>query len=67
MDPLPNMDDKNLIGVACCATFVAHDDPTTLGTRRKPDIRLCFQHEQSQINPGIPLHLEKDPVTVGLD
>ncbi|MCI52542.1 hypothetical protein A2U01_0073787, partial [Trifolium medium] len=33
MGPLPNMDDKNFIGVAvaCCITLVAHDDPTSLG------------------------------------
>ncbi|CAJ2634064.1 unnamed protein product [Trifolium pratense] len=30
MGPLPNMDEKNFIGVsfACCITLVAHDDPT---------------------------------------
>lgn len=26
MDPTPVMDDPNLIGVACCVLFVAHDD-----------------------------------------
>jgi len=33
MGPLPNMDEKNFIGVffACCITLVAHDDPTNLG------------------------------------
>jgi hypothetical protein len=67
MEPLPNMDDKNLIGVACCTTFVAHDDPTSLGTRSKPRITLGLKNRPNVFIPYIPLLLEKDLVTVGLD
>jgi hypothetical protein len=68
MDPLPNMDDKNLIGVACCTTFVAHDDPTSLGsTICHPRIQLGLRIRHVGRFPYIPLLLEKDLVTVGLD
>ncbi|XP_045826119.1 disease resistance protein RUN1-like [Trifolium pratense] len=42
MEPLPNMDDQNFIGVAvaCCITRVAHDDPTSLGYEMPPRIRF---------------------------
>jgi hypothetical protein len=70
MDPLPNMDDKNLIGVACCITFVAHDDPTSLGNECRTDepyIRLGFRSIRYGVYPVTPIHLEKDLVTVELD
>jgi hypothetical protein len=70
MDPLPNMDDKNLIGVACCATFVAHDDPTSLGTSSKPRIMLGFHSNSKQLGcfSIMPyIHLGKDLVTVDVD
>ncbi|KAK2380929.1 hypothetical protein QL285_068578 [Trifolium repens] len=68
IEPLPNMDDKNLIGVACCATFVAHDDPTSLGTKSKPHIMMGFQTKRFGCSYIIPrIHLGKDLVTVDVD
>ncbi|XP_058730589.1 disease resistance protein RUN1-like [Vicia villosa] len=67
MDPSPIMDDKNWIGVACCLTFVAHDDPTNLGEGLSPHIGFGFQNKQRGRFPVIPIHLEKDLVTVELD
>ncbi|WJX44705.1 hypothetical protein P8452_31652 [Trifolium repens] len=70
MDPLPNIDDKNFIGVACCITFVAHDDPTSLGNEWRTDepyIRLGFRSIRYGVYPVTPIHLEKDLVTVELD
>ena len=65
MDPSPH--DENWIGVAYCITFVAHDDPTSLGTQLGPYINLGFHSKQFGCGPPIHLHLGKDLVTVGLD
>jgi len=65
MDPSPH--DKNWIGVAYCLTFVAHDDPTSLGTQWKPHIILGFQNKQFGCCLPLGLHHGKDLVTVGLD
>lgn len=65
MDPSPH--DKNWIGVASCITFVAHDDPTSLGTQWKPYISLGIENKKFGFFPSIGLHLGKDQVTVGLD
>jgi len=65
MDPSPH--DKNWIGVAYCLTFVAHDDPTSLGTQREPYINLGFQNKKIGYCYPLGLHHEKDLVTVGLD
>jgi hypothetical protein len=62
MDPLPNMDDKNLIGVACCITFVAHDDPTSLGNGWPMDeayIMLGFESNQRESIPLVLYILKK--------
>ncbi|CAJ2630903.1 unnamed protein product [Trifolium pratense] len=67
MDPSPIMHDNNWIGVACCLTFVAHDDPNNLGEGRSPHIGFGFQSKQRGRFPVIPIHLEKDLVTVELE
>lgn len=66
MDPSPIMHDKNWIGVACCLTFVAHDDPTNLGERWPHHIGLGFRKQRGRF-PIVPIHLRKDMVTVELD
>ncbi|CAI8589086.1 unnamed protein product [Vicia faba] len=42
MDPSPIMDDKNWIGVVCCLTFVALDNPTTLSKEQPSACREEF-------------------------
>ncbi|GAU12403.1 hypothetical protein TSUD_253540 [Trifolium subterraneum] len=46
MEPLPNMDDKNLIGVAVasCITLVAHDYPTEMS----PGISFGFKGKRGR-------------------
>ncbi|RHN51102.1 putative leucine-rich repeat domain, L domain-containing protein [Medicago truncatula] len=71
MDPLPIMREKNCIGVACCLTFVAHDDPNSLGEgiKRLSWFGLGFQDEPAGMSSFnyIPVHVEKDLITVDLD
>ncbi|XP_050900152.1 disease resistance protein RUN1 [Lathyrus oleraceus] len=67
IDPSSIMHDKNLIGIACCLTFVAHDNPTNLKEELSPYIGLGFKLTQSGIYRIIPIHFEKDLVTVDLD
>ncbi|XP_058730475.1 disease resistance protein RUN1-like [Vicia villosa] len=69
IDPSPIMHDKNRIGVACCLTFVAHDNPTNLGEKWPLGFGLGFQSKQhGRGNYSIiPIRLEKDLVTVDLD
>jgi hypothetical protein len=79
IDPSPIMHD-NLIGVACCLTFVAHDGPTNLsetsqyqdtstnlGAGWSPYIGFGFKSKQHGRFPIVPIHLGKDLVTVDLD
>ncbi|KAL5055112.1 hypothetical protein RYX36_035794 [Vicia faba] len=68
IDPSPFMHDKNWIGVACCLTFVAHDNPTTL-SKEQPRIYFGFHSKQHGrgIYSDIPIRLGKDLVTVELD
>ncbi|CAJ2634072.1 unnamed protein product [Trifolium pratense] len=68
MGPLPNMDDKNFIGVACCITFVAHDDQTSLGYEMSPSM-IGFGikvKERVWYCSNIDIHHGKDLVTVDL-
>jgi len=65
MDPLPH--DENLIGVACCFTFVARDDPTSLGERWSHAIFAAFMCGCSGLLLPIPIHLGKDLITIGLE
>ncbi|XP_061368862.1 disease resistance protein RUN1-like isoform X2 [Gastrolobium bilobum] len=71
IDPSFVVHDENWIGVACCAAFVAHDDPIYLSDRIPPDydptLRLGFQNKWGGIYPHIPIHFEKDLVTVESD
>jgi hypothetical protein len=69
MDPLPVMPDTNLIGVACCLTFVAHDHPTSLGkdSLHHFGISVGFRRNYNGSFHGIPIYLGKDLVTVELD
>ncbi|XP_039689921.1 disease resistance protein RUN1 isoform X2 [Medicago truncatula] len=79
IDPSPVMHD-NLIGVACCLTFVARDgptnlsetgqyqdNPTNLGAGWSPYIGFGFKSKHCGRFPIIPIHLGKDLVTVDLD
>ena len=68
MDPLPNMDDKNLIGVACCITFVAHDHPTNLGEGWLLHISVSFcSYKGGWCSIRTPLHIGTDLITVDLE
>ncbi|XP_061368833.1 disease resistance protein RUN1-like [Gastrolobium bilobum] len=75
MDSSPIMHAKNWIGVACCAAFVAHDDQTNLsdtsqphiGFISQPQIGFLFHKNGRGRSPYIPIHLEKDLVTVESD
>lgn len=67
IDPSSIMHDKNLIGIACCLTFVAHDNPTNLSEKLSPYIAFGFKCTQGGIYPIIPIRLAKDLVTVDLD
>ena len=67
MDPLPFIDDENWIGVACCLTFVAHDDPTSLGERGSPAIVTMFFAGFRRFHFPIHIHLGKDLITIGLE
>ncbi|XP_058730480.1 disease resistance protein Roq1-like [Vicia villosa] len=69
IDPSRIMHDKNQIGVACCLTFVAHDNPTNLGEKWPLRFGLGFHSKQHGrgIYSIIPIRLEKDLVTVDLD
>ncbi|CAK8577161.1 unnamed protein product [Lathyrus sativus] len=68
MDPSPIMHDKNLIGVACCLTFVAHDNPTNLGDK-EPHVGFGFHSKQHGrgIYSSFLNYLRKDLVTVDLE
>ncbi|KAK7257343.1 hypothetical protein RIF29_31250 [Crotalaria pallida] len=69
MDPSPSVQDNNWIGVACCATFVAHDAPPRFTS--SPFIVITFVKEPGPLwdLPAffIPINLDKDVVTVELD
>jgi len=69
MDSLPVMHDKNLIGVACCLTFVARDGPTSLGKERSTHfgISVGFRRNYCGSFHSIPVYFGKDLVTVELD
>ncbi|XP_058730490.1 disease resistance protein Roq1-like isoform X2 [Vicia villosa] len=67
IDPSSIMHDKNWIGVACCLTFVAHDNPTNLSDELSPNIAFGFQCKRRGIYPIIPIRLGKELVTVDLD
>jgi len=66
MHPLPFRDDENWIGVACCFTFVAHDDPTSLGERGSPATGL-FECLFGGFLFPIPIYFRKDLITIGLE
>ncbi|KAK2380926.1 disease resistance protein RUN1 [Trifolium repens] len=61
MDPLPNMDDNNLIGVAYCFTIVAHDD------EMPSCIWFDFRGKRGFSSSYIFTHLGNYRVTVDLD
>jgi hypothetical protein len=61
MDPLPNMDDNNLIGVAYCFTIVAHDD------EMPSCIWFDFRGKRGLSSSYIFTHLGNYRVTVDLD
>ncbi|KAI5387570.1 hypothetical protein KIW84_073607 [Lathyrus oleraceus] len=67
IDPSSIMHDKNLIGIACCLTFVAQDNPTNLREELSSYIAFGFKGTRCGIYSIIPIHLEKDLVTVDLD
>ncbi|KAK7257347.1 hypothetical protein RIF29_31255 [Crotalaria pallida] len=69
MDPYSSMQDNNWIGVACCATFVAHGAPTR--TRYYPDplptILIQLQKNNLSLDFVFPMRLDKNLVTVESD
>lgn len=68
LDPSSIVHDKNWIGIACCLTFVAHDNSSdTRQHHDYPTIGFGFRNKQRGRFPLIPIHLGKDLVTVGLD
>ena len=70
LDPFsPIMDDNNWIGIACCATFVAHDDPTNLVEGEWRGCIGChFQKEgRWRFCHLVSIHLRKDLVTLESD
>ncbi|KAK7262630.1 hypothetical protein RJT34_30205 [Clitoria ternatea] len=67
IDPSPILQDKSWKAIACCATFVAHDDPTNLSDTGPYHLSCCFQKMPHVRGPIIPLHFRKDMVTVEVD
>ncbi|KAJ1408086.1 P-loop containing nucleoside triphosphate hydrolase [Sesbania bispinosa] len=66
IDPSPIMEDNSWIGVACCAVFMALDDPTTWKNEwePEPDIMIGFQNKGVGRYFGIPIILNRDLITV---
>ncbi|KAK7405064.1 hypothetical protein VNO78_06241 [Psophocarpus tetragonolobus] len=74
MDPPSSlMDNPNWIGVACCALFVTHDDPTSLGDEwlNTDDLCILYNVKKKEDWPksfiNVPIHFKKDLITVELD
>ena len=70
LDPFsPIMDDNNWIGIACCATFVAHDDPTNLDEEKwRSGIGCGFRSKGcGGFFSMLPIDLRKDLVTIESD
>ena len=63
------MDDNNWIGIACCATFVAHDDPSILDDKNwRWHIWCGFRKKGSGAKySAVPIDLRKDLVTIKTD
>ncbi|MED6170034.1 hypothetical protein PIB30_026747 [Stylosanthes scabra] len=70
LDPFPNMDENNWIGIACCVTFVVHDAPTQLLEPRRKGLFGCgFLSKPgcSGIFSVVPIRFKKDLITTEVD
>jgi len=73
VDPSTVMDDPNWIGVALCALFVTLEDPTNLSERYHDphDRTILYGVNNPYLSPRyyseVPIHFEKDLVTVEFD